>query len=325
MPVPPDTVDAPPSAALSPEDEALLALALAVRATGYRFITPTPATHERVNRRPGNRWARGLTDVFGWSRPFRDGVLPGAMMDLLAAAGELERAGEGWRSRVRLSGLGGELFLHSAYPTAAADAVFFGPDTYRFAGALEAWLEDGAPVGRAVDIGAGAGPGGIVVAKARPGAEVVLADINPAALRLARLNALLAGTPGVAARRSDLLSDVDGLFDLIISNPPYLNDRAERAYRHGGGPLGAGLSLAVVGAACKRLAPGGTLLLYTGVAIVDGADPFREAAVSLLDGAGLCWTYRELDPDVFGEELDTEAYARADRIAAVVLTAIKQR
>lgn len=320
--VPPPAASTP---AVPPEDEALLALARAVRDTGYRFITPTPATHERVNRRPGNRWARGLADVFGWSRPFKDGVLPGAMLDLLAAAGELERAGEGWRSRVRLSSLGGELFWHSAYPTVEADSVFFGPDTYRFAGALEAWLDRGGPVRRAVDIGAGAGPGGIVVAKARPGAEVVLADINPAALRLARVNARLAGTPGVDARRSDLLSGVEGAFDLIICNPPYLNDGAERAYRHGGGPLGAGLSLATVEAACERLASGGTLLLYTGVAIVDGEDPFREAAAARLDGAGLRWTYRELDPDVFGEELDTEAYGRADRIAAVVLTAIKQR
>lgn len=328
MNVPSDSADAGAAftpAALPPEDDALVRLARALRAMGYRFVTPTPATHERVNRRPGNRRARKPVDVFGWSRPFQDGVLPADMLELLAATGELERAGEGWRSRVRLSSLGGELFWHSAYPTAAADSVFFGPDTYRFAGALQAWLERGVPVARAVDIGAGAGPGGIVVAKARPGAQVVLADINPAALRLARVNAHLAGTPGVEARRSDLLSGAEGAFDLIISNPPYLNDGAERAYRHGGGPLGAGLSLAVVRAACERLAPGGTLLLYTGVAIVDGDDPFRDAAAPLLDGAGLRWTYRELDPDVFGEELDTEAYARADRIAAVVLTATKQR
>ncbi len=72
------------------------------------------------------------------------------------------------------------------------------------------------------------------------------------------------------------------------------------------------MSLAVVEAACERLAPCGTLLLYTSVAIVDGGNPFREATASLLDGAGMRWTYRELDPDVFGKELDTEAYARAD-------------
>jgi hypothetical protein len=34
--------------------------------------------------------------------------------------------------------------------------------------------------------------------------------------------------------------------------------------------------------------------------------------------------YEEIDPDVFGEELDRSAHAQADRIAVVGLTAIKQ-
>jgi hypothetical protein len=36
------------------------------------------------------------------------------------------------------------------------------------------------------------------------------------------------------------------------------------------------------------------------------------------------FVYEEIDPDVFGEELDRPAYATADRIAAVGLTAIKR-
>jgi hypothetical protein len=31
------------------------------------------------------------------------------------------------------------------------------------------------------------------------------------------------------------------------------------------------------------------------------------------------WTYRELDPDVFGEELLTQGYQRVERIAVVAL------
>ena len=88
-------------------------------------------------------------------------------------------------------------------------------------------------------------PAGIAVAKRAPGAEVDLVDINPAALRAARVNASLAGVEGVAPRRSDLLRDVEGRFDLIVSNPPFMVDASARAYRHGGGVLGAGLSLAV--------------------------------------------------------------------------------
>lgn len=299
--------------------DALLELARAVAAAGYRFVTPTPATHARVNARTENAWARDLRDVLGWSRPFRAEILPPNLFALMRDAGILRPDGSGWRVDLRLSSLGDLLFLHSAYPTTAADSVFFGPDTYRFARAIEAALASRpAPVHRIVDIGCGAGPGAILAARLRPEAEVIAVDINPAALRLTEVNARLAGTR-VAARLSDLLTDVPGQFDLIVSNPPYLVDPAARAYRHGGGPLGADLSLAIVRTASERLAPGGMLLLYTGAVIVGGEDPFRAAALNIVRTAGLRWTYEEVDPDVFGEELNERPYGNADRIAAVVL------
>ncbi|MGI4793387.1 MAG: methyltransferase [Janthinobacterium lividum] len=298
----------------------LTRLAALVAATGYHFVTPTPATIARVNARPGAEWARDLRDVFGWSRPFRPGTLPAEIAAAAERAGVLVPSGEGLRSTVRLSSLDGSLFMHSAYPTSAADAVFFGPDTYRFARAIRQAMPR--TVRRAVDIGCGSGPGAIVVARARPEAEVLAVDINEAALALTRVNAVSAGVT-VEARQSDLLDAVNGDLDLVVANPPYLVDPGERAYRHGGGPLGAGLSLKILDAAIQRLSPGGTLLLYTGAAIIGGADPFRLAAEERLGGSGMRWTYDEIDPDVFGEELDGGAYATSDRIAAVLLAAQK--
>ena len=200
----------------------------AVAATGYAFTTPTPLTHARVNARPGADQAHDLRGVFGWSRRVVHGAIPDDIVAAMRAAGVL-KAG---RSTVRLSSLDGLLFLHSAYPTGAADSVFFGPDTYRFARAILA--QPRRAVRRAVDVGCGAGPGAVLVARAYPEAEVFGVDINPAALRLTRLNAALAGV-GVHAVHSDLLSGVPGAFDLIVSNPPYLVDPDARAYRHGGG------------------------------------------------------------------------------------------
>ncbi len=304
-------------------DTALFHLARAVQSAGYAFTTPTPATHARVNARPESVSARDLRDVFGWSRPFCDGIVSPDILALMQKAGVLVPAAEGSRSAVRLSSLDGLLFLHSAFPTTAADAVFFGPDTYRFARAILAFLKNGALVRRAVDIGCGAGPGAILIARTHPAAEVLAVDINQTALRLTQVNAALAGVR-LSAVDSNLLSSVPGLFDLIVSNPPYLVDPNARAYRHGGGPLGAGLSLAILDTALERLAPGGTLLLYTGAAIVNGADPFKDAAVARIAGSGVGWTYEELDPDVFGEELEQGAYTSADRIAAVLLTVTKR-
>ncbi|HEU5111124.1 MAG TPA: class I SAM-dependent methyltransferase [Micromonosporaceae bacterium] len=227
---------------------------------------------------------------------------------------------------MRYSSYDGELFVHSAFPTATADSVFLGPDTYRMADAAAAHVEARtAPVRRAVDIGTGTGAGAIAVAKRAPGAEVIGVDINDNALRFARINTAMAGLDRVSLVRSDLLDGVDGTFDLIISNPPFMIDAAGRTYRDGGGPQGNALSLAVIDAADRRLAPGGSLVLFSGTGIVGGRDPLREAAARRLAGTGLRWTYREVDPDVYGEELVTDAYRHAERIAVVVLTATRPR
>ncbi len=308
-----------------PVDRALLDLAQAVRDTGYYFVTPTPLTIARNNARPGNAKARTLTDVFGWSRPFDEAVLPAPLLDLVMAAGVVFRENGRLRSTIRLSTLGANLFIHSAYPTTAADSVFFGPDTYRFANAIAAHLAvSNAPMRRAVDIGCGAGIGGIVVAESRPDADVLMVDINDVALRYARLNAALAGAVRASAHSSNLLTETEGSFDLVVANSPYMIDPAERAYRHGGGTLGEGLSLAILETALDRLSPNGTLLLYTGSAIVNGIDGFRHAAMDRLASFRHRWSYVETDPDVFGEELDGGAYADADRIAAVVLAVTKE-
>ena len=72
-----------------------------------------------------------------------------------------------------------------------------------------------------------------------------------------------------------------------------------------------------------RLAGGGRLILYTGSAIIGGADPLREALASALAVRGCSLRYREIDPDVFGEELDGPAYAEVDRIALVAAIATR--
>jgi len=305
----------------------LVALAALLHRRGYQFTTVTPATHGRVVGRAAPQDAPSLRDVFGWNKPFTADQMDAAILEQMRKAGVLRDDAGILRSSVRASTIGPQLYFHSAYPTGDADSVFLGPDTYRFvraAGhALDNVIGGGAGVRRAADIGCGAGPGAIMLAKRFPEAEIYAVDINRRALALAEVNCRLAGAANVACVHSDMLSALDGEFDLIIANPPYLLDPGQRAYRHGGGELGAGLSLRIVEAAIARLAPAGTLLLYTGVAIDNGEDPFLRQAGILLEAARLSWKYEEIDPDVFGEELDTPAYAGVDRIAAVMLLARK--
>jgi methylase of polypeptide subunit release factors len=295
---------------------ALLELGRALQRAGYAFVTVTPETHRRViarGERLGQGRARDLRGVFGWNVPFDRDALPGELLDLLRAADALSEQGAVLRSRVRFSTLHGRLFAHSSYPTDEPDAVFFGPDTYRFCSLLARWAT---PATRAVDVGCGTGAGAITIADKAE--RRVLADISARALRFAEVNAQLAGLE-VELVESDVLAGVAGDLDLVIANPPYMRDDRARVYRDGGGAHGEGLAVRIVDQALRRLRRGGVLVLYTGAAIVDGADTFHRAVAPLLRGRGLQVLYEELDPDVFGEELDRPGYTDVERIAAVGL------
>lgn len=308
--------------ALCPErTTALLALGQALQERHYHFVTVTPLTHQRLHTRWGEAPGESLADIFGWSRRFSAQSIDADLFALMQQADVLQADGPYWRSSVRWSSLDDRLLVHSGFPTDSQSAVFFGPDSYRFVQAIDAHLRTETRTDlRVADIGCGAGPGALRVAQARPGAEVHALDINPLALAYTEVNARLAGSEQLQIKHSDLLQDVDGEFDLIIANPPYLLDPQQRAYRHGGGELGTGLAQAIIATALERLAPEGSLLLYTGVAMLASGDPFLQMLSTLLDGQPFDWHYREVDPDVFGEELLQPAYADAQRIAAVVLT-----
>lgn len=306
----------------SREDAALSHLLGFLHTQDYRFITVTPLTHAHVVTRRSGQSGATLRDVFGWNLAFDRHLLPAQTLTLLDDAGLLEHNGTQLRSKVRVSSIDDALFLHSAFPTEQEDAVFFGPDTYRFVRFMRQALEAAPllPGLRILDIGCGSGAGGLMLARQFPHADLVLNDINPLALRYAALNARAIGlTPQLA--EGDSLAAVQGQFDLIIANPPYMVDKDARTYRHGGEQLGSSLSLRMATEALSRLAPGGFLALYTGVAIVEGKDGFLQQLTPVLTGAGCEWRYEELDPDVFGEELVQPAYHHVDRIAAVGLVA----
>ena len=296
-------------------DEGPTDLLHALGEAGYRFVTVTPETHRRVlGRGPG--LARDLRGVFGWNRPFEKGLLPAAVSEALERSRWVAREGDLLRSLVRVASVDDRLFLHSAYPTDQADSVFFGPDSYRYVRFLQAELPGLAPVRRLVDIGAGSGVGAIMAAAILPGARVAATDINPLALRFARINAAHAGVDLETVETSSL-DGVEGPVDLVVANPPFVADPAGRLYRDGGGMHGARLSLEWALAAARRIEPGGTILLYTGSAIVEGRDGLREALARQLPEIGCSLGYSEIDPDIFGELLGDPGYGDVERIAAV--------
>jgi SAM-dependent methyltransferase len=272
----------------------------------------TPATHALVLSRRFEGHA-DLRDIFGWTREFSAEDLEPGLLDLLGSANALEEKNGKLRSKVRVSSLGKDLLLHSSFPTDAPDAVFFGPDTYRFASFIEQQLSRNPAGNWLVDMGAGSGAGAVAAARHRSFERITLVDLNADALELAVTNAAAAEITVVTL----LSSEVPKGPDLIIANPPYMMDVANRTYRDGGGLLGGALALEWVQQALGKLAPGGTMLLYTGAPYVDGAAPLLSAIEQDCSKAAATVSTTEIDPDVFGEELQQLCYAEVERIAAV--------
>ncbi len=87
---------------------------------------------------------------------------------------------------------------------------------------------------RVVDVGTGSGALALAIADEHPGARVVATDLSPEALSLARENGERLGLT-VEFVETDLLATLEGPFELVVSNPPYVElaelDRLEPEVR----------------------------------------------------------------------------------------------
>ncbi len=136
----------------------------------------------------------------------------------------------------------------------------------------------GAPPGRILDLGTGGGAIALALARAFPEAAVTAVDRSAEALSLAAENMASTGLSGrVALVESDWFGGLPGgaLFDLIVSNPPYLSEAeveatAPEVRDHEPHPALASGSggfsdiARIVPASAGFLAPGGMIALETG-------------------------------------------------------------
>lgn len=132
-----------------------------------------------------------------------------------------------------------------------------------------------ADVERIADIGTGSGCLAVAIAHERPDCQVVASDLSSAALDVARANA---ERHGVAHRiefvRTSYLDGIDGSFDLIVANPPYVKEgdapALSRDVRHEpsvalfGGTDGLRDIAGVLQTARNRLVSGGSFLMEFG-------------------------------------------------------------
>jgi len=129
--------------------------------------------------------------------------------------------------------------------------------------------------GRVVDLGTGSGAIALAIAKERPDADVTAVDASEAALVVASRNAVALGLQRVTFAHGDWLAPLEGQrFDLIVSNPPYIESddphlaqgdlRFEPATALASGADGLDDIRRIAAAAGAHLEPGGWLLLEHG-------------------------------------------------------------
>lgn len=148
---------------------------------------------------------------------------------------------------------------------------------------------------RIADLGTGSGAIVLALLKELPEATAVAVDASPGALEVARANA---ERHGLAARvtfvEGDLAAPLDGAFDLVVSNPPYVprrdlaglspEVRREPALALDGGPDGLDVLRRIPPAVAAHLAPGGVLAVEhgfdQGAAVRDLFAGYRDVATT---------------------------------------------
>ena len=146
---------------------------------------------------------------------------------------------------------------HSVYPPSE--------DTYLMLDCVEV-----RPQERVLEMGCGTGIIALHCAKA--GAIVTAADVNPKAVDCARASAKSNGLE-MSVVHSDLFLDVEGVFDLIIFNPPYVPDeiRGDIERSWAGGDDGVRVLDRFLRGAPNHLVKGGRILVLLSTAMKDAA------------------------------------------------------
>ncbi|KAF8314732.1 S-adenosyl-L-methionine-dependent methyltransferase [Clavulina sp. PMI_390] len=303
----------------------------------YSHACPTPETQELTmrkrklaSRRSGEPklLAKTLHDIWAWSLPVAQET---GTLELLKESGCLvpqDGDSQTLVPAIRVSNLypkpsGPNYYIHSPWPTTEVDAVFFGPDSYRYTRYLRSLTKRMPGCKIAIDMCTGAGVGAIHLAREFPDAEIFGLDINPKALYLAHVNAAHL-CPDLEPRQlqmlySDAYSAVEehlaGRVDVITIDPPFIADD-NRTYAQGGW-LGIEFTLDMLRKSRPMLRSGGEAWLHMAAPITyDGRDILREE-LEKLEGWELS-EYEVIDVDIFGNEMENpNTYPGIGNIASI--------
>jgi ribosomal protein L3 glutamine methyltransferase len=159
-------------------------------------------------------------------------------------------------------------------------------------GTLDSWLSD--KTHRVLDLCTGNGSLAVIAAMAYPEIVVDATDISEDALAVARINVDKHNMSSrISLIKSDLLSAVNGPYDLIVCNPPYVNTQsmralpaeylAEPALALAGGEDGMDLVRRILRSAGKHMNVNAVLVLEIGNERAHFEHAFRRLEVAWLE------------------------------------------
>lgn len=153
------------------------------------------------------------------------------------------------------------------------------------------------PVGRVLDLGTGCGVQALHLSTHAK--QVVATDVNERALKLAELTAALNNIK-IDLRNGSMFEPVDGTFDLIVTNPPFVVSppEGERLVYRETGFVGDDVVKQVVTGAADHLNPGGLCQILAAWIQPEGA-AWDERLAEWIEPTGLdAWVIRRESVDV---------------------------
>lgn len=155
---------------------------------------------------------------------------------------------------------------------------------------INAIKESGIDEPRVLDLCAGSGAIGVAVAKALPAARVDLAEVDPDHIPTIQKNLAvnLQDTTWCQVIESDLFTNIEGKYDFILSNPPYIDPELDRTE-----------------ASVKDYEP--SLALYGGEAGLELIEKIIKAAPNYLNENGQLWLEHEPEQSDAIKNLANEA------------------
>lgn len=213
-----------------------------------------------------------LAQTLGWSRS-RLLAHPGASIDP-GRARRFDALVERRRNGEPIAYLTGHREFWSLDLAVTPDTLIPRPETEHLVEAVLGIVADDAPA-TVAEIGTGTGAVAIALALERPRAFVLGSDRSPAAVEVAKANAVRLGAGNVAFIVADACSALaPRRWSIIVSNPPYVAEgdphlatggvRFEPREALVAGPLGLDMLATLARQAPERLAPRGWLVLEHG-------------------------------------------------------------